>query len=68
MDVEIGEVLAELDEVGTALFEAATRRAIARKNATTITALQAKVAELETPTEGASEGGPGVGGGPQPSS
>lgn len=51
LDVTLPEVLAELDDVGTALFDAATRRAIAKKQATAIAELQARVTELEEPAE-----------------
>lgn len=47
LDVTLPEVLAELDDVGTALFDAATRRAIAKKQAAAIAELQARVTELE---------------------
>jgi hypothetical protein len=47
IDVELSEVLAELDEVGQALFDAATRRAIARKQTAVHAQQQNRVAELE---------------------
>lgn len=51
IDVELSEVLAELDVVGQALFDAATRRAIDRKTATALAEMQKRVEELEKPPE-----------------
>ena len=51
IDVELSEVLAELDEVGTALFDAATRRAVARKQAVVHEQQRKRIEELETPPE-----------------
>lgn len=49
IDVELSEVLAELDEVGRALFDAATRRAVARKQEAVHEQQLRRIEELETP-------------------
>lgn len=51
LNVELSDVRAEMDDVENALFEAALRRAIARKQATVLEQQQKRIEELETPPE-----------------
>lgn len=49
LNVELSDVRAEMDDVENALFEAALRRAIARKQATVLEQQQERIEELEAP-------------------